>query len=87
MGISQGQSSVGTVATVINTSQQNPGFLHVTNLDNTDTVFIGGAGVTTSTGHGILKSDSVDVQCYANQVFYAISSKSGHNIAWLHVTP
>jgi hypothetical protein len=87
MAITQGQTSVGTAATVINTSQQNPGFLHVTNLDNTDTVYVGGAGVTTANGHGIMKSDSIDLQCYAAQVFYAVSTKAGHNIAWIHVTP
>lgn len=87
MPIYQGQVSVGTVATVLNTSAANPGFLHVTNQDNTDTVFVGGPGVTTSTGHGIVKSESVDLQCYAEQVFYIVSSKSGHNVSWLLVTP
>jgi hypothetical protein len=87
MPITQGQTTVGTAAVAINTAQANHGFLHITNQDNTDTVFIGGAAVTTTTGHGILKSDSVDLQCYANQVFYAISTKAGHTISWVHITP
>lgn len=87
MGITQGQVSVGTAAVVVNLAQANPGFLHITNQDNTDTVYVGGAAVTTTTGHGILKSDSVDLQCYAGQVFYAISTKAGHTISWVHITP
>lgn len=87
MAITQGQTSVGTAAAVINTAQATPGFLHITNLDNTDTVYVGGAGVTTANGHGILKSNSIDLQCYAEQVFYAVSSKAGHSIAWILVTP
>ena len=35
----------------------------------------------------ILKSDSIDLQCYAGQVFYAISTKAGHTISWIHITP
>jgi hypothetical protein len=87
MPITQGQTTVGTAAVVINTAQANHGFLHITNQDNTDTVYVGGAGITTTTGHGILKSDSIDLQCYANQVFYAISTKAGHTISWVHITP
>ena len=87
MGITQGQSAVGTAAVQLNNPQAMPGVVHITNQDNTDQVFVGGAGVTTSTGHGILKSDSVDIQIFAGQVLYAVSTKSGHNVSWLHVTP
>ena len=88
MPIYQGQISVGTAATLLNTTAStNPGMLHVTNQDNTDTVYVGGSGVTTSTGHGIIKSDSVDLQCYAGQQFYVVSSKEGHNVSWVLVTP
>ena len=87
MPIYQGQVSVGTAASVLNTTASNPGTLHITNQDNTDTVYVGGLGVTTTTGHGILKSDSIDLQCYAGQQFYVISTKSGHNVSWVLVTP
>lgn len=87
MAITQGQAAVGTAAVQLNSPQSMPGIVHVTNQDNTDTVFVGGAGVTTSTGHGILKSDQIDIQIFAEQVLYAISTKSGHNVSWLHITP
>ena len=87
MSITQGQAAVGTATVQLNNPQSMPGIVHITNKDNTDTVFVGGAGVTTSTGHGILKSGSIDIQIYAEQVLYAISTKSNHNVSWLHVTP
>ena len=87
MSITQGQVSVGTAVSQLNSPQAMPGIVHITNQDNTDTVFVGAAAVTTSTGHGILKSDSIDVQIFAGQVLYAISTKSGHTVSWLHITP
>jgi hypothetical protein len=87
MAITQGQVAVGTAVAQLNSPQSMPGIVHITNRDNTDTVFVGGAAVTTSTGHGILKSDSIDIQIFAGQVLYAISTKGSHNVSWLHVTP
>ncbi len=87
MSITQGQVSVGTAASQLNSPQAMPGIVHITNQDNTDTVFVGGLGVTSATGYGILKSDHIDVQIFAEQVLYAISSKPGHTVSWLHITP
>ena len=87
MAITQGQVAVGTAVAQLNSPQSMPGVVHITNQDNTDTVFVGGLGVTTGTGHGILKSGSIDIQIFAEQVLYAISTKGGHNVSWLHVTP
>ncbi len=87
MSITQGQVSVGTAASQLNNPQAMPGIVHITNQDNTDTVFVGGLGVTSATGYGILKSDHIDVQIFAEQVLYAVSSKPGHTVSWLHITP
>ena len=87
MAITQGQAAVGTAVVQLNNPQSMPGIVHITNQDATDKVFVGGAGVTTSTGHGILKSNSIDIQIFAEQVLYAISTKGGHDVSWLHVTP
>ena len=87
MPISQGAVSVGTAATQLNQPRNMPGIVHITNLDNTDVVYVGGAGVTTTTGHGINKSGEIDIQLFADQVLYAISTKTGHSVTWLHVTP
>lgn len=87
MGVYQGQVSVGTVATILNPSRAQPGVIHIVNQDNTDVVYVGSVDVTTSTGHGIPKSGDVELAIYANQTIYAISTKSGHTVTWLHITP
>jgi hypothetical protein len=87
MSITQGQAAVGTAAVQLNNPQSMPGIVHITNQDNTATVFVGGADVTTSTDHGILKSGQIDIQIYPEQVLYAISTQSGHTVSWLHITP
>jgi hypothetical protein len=87
MPITNGSITVGTVATYIATCGPNPGTLHVSNLDNTDTIFIGGAAVTTNAGHTLLKSASEDFVLYPSQELYAVSSKTGHMIAFTFITP
>lgn len=87
MGITQNNVAVGTAAVALNAPQVMPGVVHITNLDNTDTVFVGGSAVTTSSGHGIEKSANIDLNVYPLQVLYAISTKTGHNVSWVHITP
>ena len=87
MGITQNNVAVGTAAVPLNAPQVMPGIVHITNLDNTDTVFVGGSAVTTSSGHGIEKSANIDLNVYPLQVLYAISTKTGHNVSWVHITP
>ena len=87
MPITAGSVAVGTVATQLNTSYSMPGVLHVSNLDNTDTVFIGGATVTINNGHALQKSSSEDFTVPPSQSFYAVSSKTGHSVSFLYVTP
>lgn len=87
MGITQNNVQVGTAVVQLNNPQVMPGIVHITNLDNTDTVFVGGSAVTTSSGHGIEKSAHIDLQIYPGQVLYAVSNKTGHNVSWVHITP
>jgi hypothetical protein len=87
MPITNGSISVGTAATLVSHAGVNPGTLHISNLDNTDTVFVGGATVTTTTGHALPKSASEDFDIYPSQSFYAISTKSGHSVSFTLITP
>jgi len=86
MPLTSGSAAVGTVATPLNTSSANPSLLHVQNLDNTDTIYLGGATVGVNFGAGIAKSEEHDFTLFPGQVMYAISSKAGHSICWLHQT-
>ena len=87
MGITQNNVQVGTAVVQLNNPQVMPGIVHITNLDNTDTVFVGGSAVTTSSGHGIEKSAHIDLNVYPLQVLYAVSSQSNHSVSWVHITP
>ena len=87
MSITNGAITVGTAATLVSHAGVNPGTLHISNLDNTDTVFIGGATVTTTTGHALPKSASEDFVMYSGQSMYAISTKAGHAVSFTLITP
>jgi hypothetical protein len=87
MPITNGSVAVGTAATHIATCGVNPGTIHISNLDNTDTIFIGGSTVALNAGHSLPKNGSEDFDLYAGQSLFAISSKSGHNVAFLLITP
>ena len=79
--------AVGTAATLISHAGVNPGQLHISNLDNTDTIFLGGSAITLNAGHALQKSSSEDFVMYPGQSMYAISSKSNHSVAFTLITP
>ena len=84
MSLFSGTTTVGTTATLIDgVAWQNPVLMHIHNNDNSDTVYIGGADVTTSNGLNLTKLDSLEITLHqANQIF-AVSTKSGHIISWI----
>lgn len=79
--------TVGTVATQLHNNAPTPGYLHVSNLDNTDTIFIGSDSVVANSGHSLPKNASEDFQIYAGDTLYAISTKSGHSVGVLFIRP
>ena len=87
MPINNGLVAVGTAATLISHAGVNPGQLHVSNLDNTDTIFVGGATVVVNAGHALPKSASEDFDIYPGQSMYAVSTKTGHSVAFTLITP
>ena len=87
MPMINGSITVGTVATLISHAGSMPGQLHVSNLDNTDTIFLGGAAIALNAGYALQKSSSEDFVMYPGQSMYAISSKAGHAVAFTLITP
>ncbi len=87
MPITNGAITVGTVATLVSHAGVNPGQLHVSNLDNTDTVFVGGPAITVNAGHALQKSASEDFVMYPSQSMYAVSTKAGHAVSFTLITP
>jgi hypothetical protein len=86
MPVTSGQVTVGTAATLIDTTDVMPFQIQIANNDNTDTVFIGGAAVTTSNGMAIQKLEHQIFDLQPLDRLYAVSSKAGHVISWVKVT-
>ncbi|MFZ9883995.1 MAG: hypothetical protein ACO3ON_00865 [Ilumatobacteraceae bacterium] len=87
MPITNGSIAVGTAATLVSHAGVNPGTLHISNLDNTDTIFIGGETVVVNAGHALPKSETEDFDFYPGQSMYAVSTKTGHSVAFTLITP
>jgi len=81
--ITTGQVTVGTARSQIDGSSASDFRLHIHNMDQTDAVFIGNESVTTANGFQLFKQDSVELQCYASEHVYVISSKGNHAISFL----
>lgn len=86
MPITSGQVSVGTAATPINTTDNMPWQLQIANNDNTDTVFVGGPGVTPATGMAVQKLEHQIFPMNPLDQMYCVSTKAGHNISFLKIT-
>ena len=86
MSVSNGSVSVGTAATVIPVSSPNPYELHVHNDDNTDEVFLGGPGVTSTDGLQLSKLESMTLLMRPADRLFAVSTKTGHSLSWLAIT-
>ena len=83
MPIQTGQVSVGTTATRVLGTNGNWGHVILQNNDNTDAVYIGGAGVTISTGLALQKLEHNDFDIMPATELYAVSAKAGHILSYL----
>lgn len=81
--ITNGQSSVGTVASAIDGAHANSAIITIHNNDNTDAVYLGGTGVTTANGLALQKEQTIQFELQPLEQLYAISAKAGHTISWL----
>jgi len=84
MSLATGQTSVSTAAVKIAGNYGYATVLHMHLTDNTDHVYIGPQGVTTSTGLRLQKQACVDIELGQNDAVYAIASSNGpFTITWL----
>jgi hypothetical protein len=88
MAFYNGQTSVGTAATVIDgvligEYGGNPYRLMIHNNDNTDAIYLGGSAVTTSNGLKLDKGVMLQLTVSPTDLLYAVATKNGHIISWL----
>lgn len=81
--ITTGQLTVGTVATQIDGTSNSNFKMHIHNMDNTDTLFIGNQDVTATTGLGLPKLDSLELECYPLETVWVVSNKAGHQVSYM----
>lgn len=84
--ITTGRTTVGTVPTIIDGIEVNPFRIHIHNDDNTDTLYLGNATVSPTTGLSLARGDSIELIINPLEALYAISTKTGHVMSWLKQT-
>lgn len=86
MAIRSGQLIVGTTALVVPETCVMPWRLEIKNADNSDDLYIGAEGVTTSTGMRLGKLERITLQLAPLDRIYLVSAKPGHNVAYVVFT-
>lgn len=84
--VSNGWTSVGTAATLVDGRHNQATYLTIHNNDNTDAVYIGNSNVTTTTGLKLNKEESYQFILQPLDQIFAVSTKAGHNISWMRQT-
>ena len=84
--IHHGVVTVGTEATFVGPLSVMPYRMHLHNNDNTDEVYIGGTGVTTSNGFELDKHGTFETILNPKDAIYAVSTKNGHSVTYFAVT-
>jgi hypothetical protein len=86
MAITSGQQTITTSRQLVDGVSPNPSRLHIHNLDNTKTLFLGGNSLTTANGLGLQKLESIELVLNAGESVYAITEAGEHLISWLRQT-
>lgn len=85
MAVDAGKVTVGTAATVIPVTSNQPWTLELKNDDNTDAVYVGGAAVTTANGLRLSKEERIELSLGPLDRLYAVSTKAGHSVSYVAV--
>lgn len=81
--LSNGWTSIGTVATPIDGVHNQPTVITIHNNDNSTNIYLGGSGVTITSGLLLLKEQSYQFTLNPLEQLYAVSNKTGHIISWM----
>lgn len=85
--ISTGQVNVGTAVALIHDCTKWAR-LTIQNNDNTKTLYLGGAAVTSSTGLALLKQETIQMHLSPGEALYAVSTDAGgHVVSYLVQAP
>lgn len=85
MSLESGTLAVGTAATAIPFTSNQPWVVEIKNNDNTDAVYVGGSAVTTSSGLRLSKEERVELQMNPLDRAYVVSGKVGHSVSYIAI--
>lgn len=83
MTLSTAQLTVGTTAVQLDGTSNSSWQIHISNDDNTDTLYLGNGDVSTSNGLRLYKLEKMILDMNPGETLHVVSTKSGHNISWL----
>lgn len=83
MTLSTGQLTVGTTAVQLDGTSNSNWQIHISNDDNTDTLYIGNGDVTSSNGLRLYKLEKMILDMNPGETLHVVSTKAGHSISWL----
>ena len=86
MALTSGTVAVATVATQIGNASANPQKLHISNNDNSDTLYLGAQGVTPNFGLVLQKLERIDFDLNPGERIFAVSTKAGHLVSYIAQT-
>ena len=86
MAITSGQMTAGTVATMVDGIHQMPYRITVHNGDQTDSLYLGNASVTTTDGFSLDKGQILQLVINPLDALFVVSTKGNHPVAWLRET-
>jgi hypothetical protein len=81
--ISNGWTQIGLTATPIDGVHNQPSRITIHNNDNATDIYLGGSGVTATSGLLLLKEQSYQFTLNPLEQLYAVSTKTGHVISWM----
>jgi hypothetical protein len=85
MAILTGQVTATTSAAAIGTSSPNPFTLILHNESATNDIFLGGSGVTSTTGFSLHSNSTISLPMTAGDQLYAITGTGSHLISWMKI--
>ena len=85
MALSSGRQTIGTAATAVEGTSNQPFTLIIHNDDNTADMFVGGPTVGIATGLAVNKLENIQLELKAGDQVYAVSSVASHTISWLKI--
>jgi hypothetical protein len=83
MAIITGQTEVGLTATLLDGTSNSNWRITIHNMNNDDSIYLGGPDVTPLTGFQLLKLETITLDMNPLEYIYAISTKAGLKLGYL----